>query len=280
MFWDTDDGLGFDEQSLDEQLNMLVPVRKSVLVISKGSTFMVDAVCSNLKAAGFTVTTSPPNIKELKLHVDETDMYLFYLGDYLDSVTDTLVYLKDLIIEHEKSLNVIGDDAELSMLGRVISEEHWDNVFPRPLDIKHMVEVMNNAAEKNTDDFKKKNILLVDDDPAFLKMVKEWLSSKYKVTIVSSGMQAITYIAKNTPDLILLDYEMPVTTGPQVLEMIRSEMSTSNIPVIFLTGKGDKQSITKVLRLKPDGYILKTAGREKLLEQISHYFETRKGMMK
>ena len=273
MFWD-------NEQTLDDELNRLIPIHKSVLVISQGSTFMVDAVCSNLKGAGFTVTSSAPNIKDLKHHVDETDMYLFYLGDYVDQITDTLVYLKDLIIEHEKSLNIIGDDAELASVRRIIPEEHWDNVFPRPLDIKKMVEVMNNTAEKNTEDFKKKNILLVDDDPAFLKMVKEWLSSTYKVTIVSSGMQAITYIAKNTPDLILLDYEMPVTPGPQVLEMIRSELSTAGIPVIFLTGKGDKQSITKVLRLKPDGYILKTAGREKLLEQLSHYFETRKGMMK
>lgn len=123
---------------------------------------------------------------------------------------------------------------------------------------------------------KKKSILLVDDDATFLKMVKDWLSDSYRVTIVSSGMQAITYIAKNTPDLILLDYEMPITTGPQVLEMIRSESATSTIPVIFLTGKDDKESVTKVLALKPEGYILKNTGKKKLLEQIANFFETRK----
>ena len=89
-------------------------------------------------------------------------------------------------------------------------------------------------------------------------------------------MQAITFIAKNTPDLILLDYEMPVTTGPQVLEMIRSEVSSEGIPVIFLTGKGDKESVTKVLSLKPNGYILKTVGKEKLLSQIDDFFEGKK----
>ena len=50
------------------------------------------------------------------------------------------------------------------------------------------------------------------------------------------------YIADNKPDLILLDYEMPVTSGPQVLEMIRSETKTDTIPVIFLTGKGDRKA--------------------------------------
>ncbi len=96
---------------------------------------------------------------------------------------------------------------------------------------------------------RKKNILIVDDDPTFLKTVKGWLSGDFRVNIVNSGMQAITFIAKHTPDLILLDYEMPVTTGPQVLEMIRSESATGTIPVMFLTGK------------------------EKLKNQIRDYFE-------
>ncbi|WP_242662263.1 response regulator [Butyrivibrio proteoclasticus] len=118
----------------------------------------------------------------------------------------------------------------------------------------------------------------MDDDASFLKMVKDWLSDDYRVTIVSSGMQAITYIAKNRPDLILLDFEMPVTSGPQVLEMIRSEVGTSNLPVFFLTGKGDKESVTKVLTLKPEGYILKSAGKTELVSQIKDYFERHKSV--
>ena len=131
---------------------------------------------------------------------------------------------------------------------------------------------MEEVGEESNKNEKKKSILLVDDDPTFLKTVKDWLSEKYRVTIVSSGMQAITYIANNVPDLILLDYEMPITSGPQVLEMIRSDSPTASIPVIFLTGKDDKESVTKVLALKPQGYILKSAGKEKLLLQLEEYF--------
>ena len=101
----------------------------------------------------------------------------------------------------------------------------------------------------------------------------------YQVTIVSSGMQAITYIAKNTPDLILLDYEMPVTSGPQILEMIRSEVSTQSIPVIFLTGKDDVKSVAKVLALKPEGYLLKTLSKSKLLEELAKFFENQKSTL-
>lgn len=84
------------------------------------------------------------------------------------------------------------------------------------------------------------------------------------------------YIADNTPDLILLDYEMPVTSGPQVLEMIRSESRGDSIPVIFLTGKGERESVLKVLALKPDGYLLKSMERSKLLAAIDEFFEKQK----
>ena len=104
-------------------------------------------------------------------------------------------------------------------------------------------------------------------------MVHNWLSEKYKVTTVESGMQAITYLANHTPDLILLDYEMPVTDGPQVLEMIRSEKNTADTPVVFLTGKGDRESVERVLSLGPDGYILKSIGKVQLLEKVSEFFK-------
>ena len=105
-----------------------------------------------------------------------------------------------------------------------------------------------------------------------MKTVKNWLSRQYRVTIVTSGAQALMYVADNQPDLILLDYEMPVTSGPQVLEMLRSEPKTAKIPVIFLTGKGDRDSVFQVLALKPEGYILKSSGHDNLVESVGSFF--------
>ena len=237
---------------------------------------MVDAISSNLKDAGFYVSKCQPAINELADSTKDIDIILFYLGDYLDDIKEDIVYLKDICIEKEISLSVIGDDAEVNVLRQTMAEGQIANVFSRPLDIKNLVSTMEDVALGREAEARKKNILLVDDDASFLKMVKDWLSDDYRVTIVSSGMQAITYIAKNRPDLILLDYEMPVTSGPQVLEMIRSEVGTSSIPVFFLTGKGDKESVTKVLSLKPEGYILKSAGKNELVSQIKAYFERQK----
>ncbi len=145
--------------------------------------------------------------------------------------------------------------------------------FERPFDIKKLVSEVGRFAQAVGARDMKKSILLVDDDPTFLKMVKGWLDEEYRVTIVTSGTQALMYIADNKPDLILLDYEMPVTSGPQVLEMIRSETKVDRIPVIFLTGKGDRESVLKVLSLKPEGYLLKSLNRDQILKSIYEFFE-------
>ena len=136
-----------------------------------------------------------------------------------------------------------------------------------------MTAEVGKFAQSVDDKEMQKSILLVDDDPTFLKMMKGWLDPYYRITIVTSGMQALMYLADNKPNLILLDYEMPVTSGPQVLEMIRSETKVDRVPVMFLTGKGDRESVMKVVSLKPDGYLLKSLPREQILSSIEEFFE-------
>ncbi|MBQ1469876.1 MAG: response regulator transcription factor [Schwartzia sp.] len=58
--------------------------------------------------------------------------------------------------------------------------------------------------------------------------------------------------------------------------MIRSEYKVDKIPVIFLTGKGDRESVMKVVSLKPDGYFLKSASRDALLKGLHEFFEKRR----
>ncbi len=120
----------------------------------------------------------------------------------------------------------------------------------------------------------KKSILIVDDDPNYLKLIREWLKDKYKIYMANSGLQAIKLLGINNVDLILLDYEMPITSGPQVLEMLRTDRELCNIPIIFLTGKSDKDSVMAVLALRPDGYILKTIEKDELLLKLDNFFDS------
>ncbi len=116
-------------------------------------------------------------------------------------------------------------------------------------------------------------VLVVDDDPVTLRAVKGMLDSEFDVILATSGTKAIATMGRKRPDVVLLDYEMPVVDGKQTLEMIRSEEELKDLPVIFLTGKSDRAHIHSVLALRPAGYILKPAERENLIASIRKAIE-------
>ncbi len=249
---------------------------KQILFISDAQSFMVNAIINNLSKAGYEVTFVLPKVNDIGAVQSKFFIVLMYLGEYVEKISETLVYIKDIVIEGEKKLYLVGTDQEIKIAKQIIPGPAIACEMGRPLNVKELVEKMEETTAEIEEREEKKHVLVVDDDPVMLRTIKEWLQAKYKVTIVNSGMNAITYLAKNTPDLVLLDYEMPVCSGPQTLEMMRSESSTSDIPVMFLTSKGDKDSVMKVLKLKPEGYLLKTMKPADIIESLDKFFETEK----
>ena len=126
---------------------------------------------------------------------------------------------------------------------------------------------------KETEEQPAKKILIVDDSDVTRTAVKELLLDIYQISEAPSGFSAIRSIILNRPDLILLDYEMPVCNGLQVLEMIRAETDMADIPVMFLTGKASKESLEKILALKPAGYLLKSLKPEEIKKCIQDFFQ-------
>ena len=120
---------------------------------------------------------------------------------------------------------------------------------------------------------KRPHILVVDDDPRMLKMLKEELHFAYDVGTAINGKIAMKFLENKHTDLILLDYEMPAEKGPEVLEKIRANVKTKDVPVIFLTGVTEKEKIQKALVLQPQGYLLKPINRERLMETITKVLE-------
>lgn len=119
---------------------------------------------------------------------------------------------------------------------------------------------------------KKKKVLVVDDSDFMRFNIVKLLENDYEVIQCGSAMSAIVKLATSTPDLVVLDYEMPICDGRQMLEMMRSEEETMHIPVIFLTGKDDEDSIRKVMALRPSGYLLKTKPKEYIKKAIDGFF--------
>ena len=158
---------------------------------------------------------------------------------------------------------------------RRISEEEAEAQAKKEAEEKAKKEAEDNAAlniavkqAAYTAKEGKKHIMVIDDDTLMLKMIREHLRDKYEVVIVPSGSVALKFLETKTTDLILLDYEMPDESGPEVLEKLRQNPATADIPVLFLTGVTERSKIAKAISLKPQGYLLKPIDREKLFDAI------------
>lgn len=115
----------------------------------------------------------------------------------------------------------------------------------------------------------RKHILVVDDDSLQLAMIKDNLNEFYNVTLVKSGSACLKYLQKHKPDLIFLDYIMPEMDGPATLAAIRNEFPDFSIPVVFLTGMVDRETIIDTLvDLMPQGYIVKPATKAELVCKV------------
>ena len=120
---------------------------------------------------------------------------------------------------------------------------------------------------------RKKTILIVDDDKTILKMLKSALEEHYDVTAMVNGVLVKKYLDSKPADLILLDYEMPIKTGAEVMRDIRSDERYKDIPICFLTGVAEREKIMEILSLNPAAYMLKPVNMEALLATISNLID-------
>lgn len=118
-----------------------------------------------------------------------------------------------------------------------------------------------------------KHILVVDDVPANLKYAQQLLSSRYKLTLASSGAQALKFLKRNIPDLILLDINMPEMDGCAVITELKKETATAMIPVIILTSEVDTSMELKCLELGAVDFIRKPFITEIMLSRIETQLE-------
>jgi len=182
--------------------------------------------------------------------ITNEEFFPFFSGGLYDNVG--LVLCKPITI-HE-ILNRTTDMLKEREKAHLLEEEEKQ----KKLDEEAAIEEANRI----------KSILVVDDDKNVLKLLKSALEDKYNVATMITGKMAEKFLETRTCDLILLDYEMPVENGPEVFRKIKEIETAKDIPIVFLTGVAEKEKIAEVLRLKPQGYLLKPIDMEKLLDVI------------
>lgn len=240
---------------------------KKILVVGKfHSIFDEDDFLSNL----YTVQICVDRVQMVKgmIALKNPDLVMVSLvgiSDDAEKIFEEFRYnYKDVPVI------CIGTDEDVKAHIDSISTVQF-TILNTPVGKDEIVDTINSALNiGNNDDMPaddnggKKSILLVDDSNVQLRALNELLKDKYEVRMATSGMQALTMIGRKRPDMIFLDYEMPVCDGRMTLEMIRELDESKDIPVVFLTRVSDMDHITAVLNLKPAGYLLKPADANKI----------------
>ena len=115
-----------------------------------------------------------------------------------------------------------------------------------------------------------KTILCVDDDGQIRELIQTFLETKgYKVVTSPDGWAALRDIVVKKPDLILMDINMPKLDGLNTLDMIRVTKLTHHVPIILVSGEGDRETIMKAAKLGADDFLVKPFSFEELGARVA-----------
>lgn len=121
--------------------------------------------------------------------------------------------------------------------------------------------------------FNKKSIVAVDDSVIVLKMLNKVLGEKYDMHAFSGGNRALQFLKDRTPNLIILDIDMPEINGYEMLKMIKEKEHLRDVPVIFLTSNNDKNHVVKAVAGGAKDYVVKPIDEEILTEKVQAALE-------
>jgi DNA-binding NarL/FixJ family response regulator len=112
-------------------------------------------------------------------------------------------------------------------------------------------------------------LLLIDDDPNLILLVKDYLEFRgYEVLTAENGREALEILEQHIPDMIICDVMMPEMDGYDLVESVRQDPRTNWIPILFLSAKGQSQDRVKGLNKGADVYMVKPFEPEELVAQV------------
>jgi CheY-like chemotaxis protein len=236
------DGEAYFESSEEDGAVLFSIPSARLLVVDDASInlMLVEGLLEPYKA---TVDTCLSGVQAIEL-VQKNNydiIFMDHMMPELDGI-DTTAAIRALAGEYFKTVPIIALTANaVSGVREMFIEKGFSDFLSKPIDCAKMDEILKRwikeeKIESITD--KKKLLILVDDDPVNLRAGKTILSEKYFVATAPSAEKLFILLKNNTPDLILLDIDMPGTNGYETIKKLKSNPETKDIPVIFLEEKG------------------------------------------
>ena len=246
---------------------------RTVLFIQSNQDIVTKGIEKNLSENDFKVIQIPDRPDVIINHKFDANIILYYPGITEEPHIDlTMNLLGEICQDDSKILCLIGaaNDIDEAMASK--GSYRVSRTYIRPVEMTGFIEDMIYLADLLDDYHRKKNIYVVDDDKDYLSVIERWLSSSFNASCFNCADDMLSGISTMVPDLILLDYEMPDVNGFELMQTLRTDPETANIPIIFLTGKNDRDHVYSILHYKPDGYLLKSSTKDALLDSIQRFF--------
>ncbi|MFH1379783.1 MAG: response regulator transcription factor [bacterium] len=116
----------------------------------------------------------------------------------------------------------------------------------------------------------KKRITVIEDEPGITELIQESLPyDKFIVNCFANGNDGIDGLKHKKPDALLLDWELPDISGPDIIRIIRKDKKLSTLPIIMLTVRKQTKNITSALDLGADEYITKPFNSKELCSRVT-----------
>ena len=115
----------------------------------------------------------------------------------------------------------------------------------------------------------KKSVVIIEDEPFIIEALTFLLENEgLDVRSISDGVNAIDFIIKSKPNLVILDITLPNVSGMKILEDIRSMDEISNLPVLMLTAKGQKKDRRAAEEAGVSKFMTKPFDNQELIENV------------
>ncbi len=264
-------------------------MEKYKILLSGKNSAIIDDFFFHM-ADDFKLLSTSMRVDDLTYHLElfRPDVFVLCLGGEARDNFNSLSEQQRKLAHYRVRVVIVGTREDCDEFQKC-SHNFADLVVEKPITIDgirqtiyHFMQEKEKEAEEQKREAEKqkamqeekkrrKHVLVIDDDPIMLKMIKEQLSDIYDVATAISGKIAYKFLDTKRTDMILLDYEMPVENGPAVFKKIREMEMFADTPIVFLTGISEWKKMATAISLNPQGYLLKPIDKAKLLETIEKF---------
>lgn len=176
--------------------------------------------------------------------------------EFTSNKTGSIFTLTSPLVEHKKGMFLSQTPYELSLNKIATNENSVDFEFRQQENLPQL--------------------LLVDDNPYILNLLRKMLVSKYNIVIAQNGQEGLSVAQDIVPELIVSDIMMPKMDGYEFCQRLKEDMKTSHIPIILLSAKDTKEAQVKGISFGADAYIKKPFDYQEFLNIIESILLNRK----